>query len=105
MAIAQVGWQMPEGVRALRSLLTMITEAAGTCGVSAQKKAYWDEIGFHLDGRKYWIGVGYDEPGRLWFATRCRIDPLAAAALGGEITYEDWVPGQARWGRSADLSS
>ena len=105
MAIAHVGWQMPEGVKALGSLLDMLAEAAGACQVSARKRAYWGESGYHLDGGKYWLGINYDDPSRLWFGTCCRIDPEAAASLGGEITQEDWVPGKARWWKGADLDS
>jgi hypothetical protein len=105
MAIAHVGWQMPEGVKALGSLLDMLVEAAGACQVSARKRAYWGESGFHLEGGKYWLGINFDDPSRLWFATRCRIDPEAAATLDGEITQEDWVPGAARWWKGADLNS
>jgi hypothetical protein len=105
MAIAHVSWQMPEGIMALGSLLDMLEEAAGACKVSARKRAYWKESGYHLDGGKYWFGVSYDAPSILLFGTRCRIDPVAAASLGGEITHEDWVPGTARWWREADLNS
>jgi hypothetical protein len=105
MAIAHVGWQMPEGVKALGSLLDMFAEAAGACGVSARKRAFWGEVGYKLDGGKYWIGVNFDDPSLLWFATLCRINPEAAAALGGEITHANWIPGAAQWLKSADLSS
>ncbi len=106
MNLTQVGKYMPEGVRALANMLTMLYEAASACKVSTEKSSGWKYIGFVLDGNKYWIGLGYDDPEKLVFATRCRIDPEAAALLNeGELTEENWVPGRYRWVRRAELAS
>lgn len=106
MYLTQVDWQMSEGVRALSNLLTMLLEAASACKVPVKKAAGWGYSGINLDGLKYWVGVYHDEPEKLWFGTRCRIDPEAAARLGvGELTEESWVPGHYRWWRSAELYS
>ena len=71
-----------------------------------EKAAGWGYSGIKLDGSKYWVGVFHDEPGKLWFSTRCRIDPEAAARLGvGKLTEENWVPGRYRWWREAELYS
>jgi hypothetical protein len=106
MTLAQVGALMPEGVRFLPNLLNMLYEAAAAAKVAVHKSASWENIGANLDGRKYWIGVIYSEPGTLWFGTRCRIDREAARRLGvGEVTEESWVPGGYRWWRGADLNS
>src|SRR5213079_3191710 len=57
-----------------------------------------------LDGTKYWIGVILSEPEKLWFGTRTRIDPEAAAKLGvGELEEVSWVPGGFRWWNGAEL--
>lgn len=106
MNLTQVGKYLPEGVRALANMLNMLYEAAMGCKVSVKRAGGWDYIGLRLDGLKYWIGVGYDDPEKLWFGTRCRIDPEAAARLGeGELTEENWVPGRYRWWRGAELAS
>jgi len=106
MNLIQVGKYMPEGIRALANMLNMLVEAAIACKVSVKKSASWDYIGVSLDGRKYWIGLGYDDPETLWFHTRCRIDPEAAARLGeGEVTEENWRPGGYCWLRGAELAS
>lgn len=106
MYLTQVDWQLSEGVRALSNLLNMLLEAAAACKVPVKKSAGWGYSGINLDGLKYWIGVFHHEPGKLYFGTRCRIDPDAAKRLGvGELTEESWVPGHYRWWRSAELYS
>lgn len=107
MAIAQVGWQLSEGARALRSFLVMLQEAAKACHVSAQTSMSLDNIGYVLDKGKYWLGLSLDEPRKLWFGTRCLIDSVAAERLGeGEVESNcDWVPGKHRWWRAGDLES
>jgi hypothetical protein len=106
MTLTQVGKYMPEGLRALSSLMNMLFEAASACKVTVKKAAGWDYIGLNLDGLKYWVGVNFSEPEKLWFATRCRIDREAAEKLGvGELTEESWVPGRYRWLRGEDLDS
>jgi hypothetical protein len=106
MTLAQVGKYMPEGLRALSNLMNMLYEAAAACKVPVKKAAEWESLGLTLGGLKYWVGVSFSEPEKLWFGTRCRIDPDAAAKLGvGELTEENWVPGRYRWWRGADLDS
>jgi hypothetical protein len=109
MNLAQVGWQMPDGFRALSNLFNMLFEAAAACKVSV-KKATGSvptlSIGLKLDGAKYAVGVNSDEPNTLWFGTRCRIDPEAAARLGtGEVLEDNSVPGSYRWWRGVELDS
>jgi hypothetical protein len=106
MTLAQVGKYMPEGLRALSNLMNMLFEAAAACKVPVKKAAGWDSIGLTLDGLKYWVGVNFKEPEKLWFGTRCKIDPEAAAKLGaGELHQENWVPGRYRWWRGVELDS
>jgi hypothetical protein len=107
MTLAQVGKYMPEGLRALSNLMNMLFEAAAACkALPIKKGAGWDYIGLYLDGRKYWTGVDFPEPEKLWFRTCCQIDRDAAAKLGsGELAEESWVPGRYRWCRAIDLDS
>jgi hypothetical protein len=106
MTLTQVGKYMPEGVRAFSHLMNMLFEAASACKVQVKKVTGWDYMGLNLDGLKYYVGVGFSEPEKLWFGTRCRIDPEAAAKLGvGELTEESWVPGRYRWWRGVELDS
>lgn len=106
MTLAQVGKYMPEGLRALSNLMNMLVEAAGACQVTAKKAAGWDNIGLTLDGLRYWVGVNFAEPEKLWFGTRGRIDPEAANKLGvGELDEENWIPGRFRWWRGIELDS
>lgn len=109
MHLAQVSWQMPEGFRALSNLLNMLFEAAAACKVSAKKSTGWVpawNIGINLDGAKYWLGMNSSEPETLWFGTRCRIDPEAAARLGsGEVSEDNSIPDSYRWWRGAELNS
>jgi len=109
MNLTQVSWQMSEGFRALSNLLNMLFEAASGCKVSVKKSTGWVptfHVGINLDGTKYWVGVNSAEPETLWFGTRCRIDPEAAARLGaGEVVEDNTVPGSYRWWRGAELAS
>jgi hypothetical protein len=106
MTLTQVGKYMPEGIRALGNLMNMLSEAATGCKVSLRTSASADYMGFNLDGVKYWIGINFSEPEKLWFGTRCRIDPEATAQLGvGQLAEESWIPGRYRWWRGAELDS
>ena len=105
MTLTQDGKYMPEGNRALSSLLNMLFEAAGACKVAAKKSAGWDYAGVYLDGMKYWVGVYFSSPEELRFGTRTRIDPEAARKHGGEVTEESWVPGRYRWWCAEQLDS
>jgi hypothetical protein len=106
MTLAQVGRDMPGGLRALSNLLNMLVEAAGACKVAVKKYPEWNSIGLLLDGRKYWVGVNFSEPECLVFNTCCRINLEAATKLGvGEIFQEKWVPDLNRWSRWVDLDS
>lgn len=109
MTLAQVGKYMPEGLRALSNLMNMLVRAAEACQVSVKNDAKWNEyIGLQLDQQKYWVGVYYAEPERLWFSTQdgCRVDPGRVAKLGaGELTTADPATGQYRWSRGEELES
>jgi hypothetical protein len=106
MTLVQVGAYLPEGVRALSNLLNMLFEAAAACKVQAKIAAGRHSSGINLDGVKYWIGVDYTDPEKLWFGTRCRINPEAAAKLpDGTVTEENWVPGGYRWWKGVELNS
>jgi hypothetical protein len=106
MALTRVEKYMPDGLRALSNLMKMLAEAGAGCRVPFRMVGSWEYIGINLDGLKYWVGLYYDEPEKLWFGTRCQIDPQAAARLGvGEVTEESWVPGGYRWWRGIDLDS
>ena len=107
MTLTQVGKFMPEGLRALSNLMNMLFEAANACGVSVKRQPDWDSIGFYLDGRKYWVGVIYNDSAYLTFKTCSKIDVEAALNLGvGELDEEaKWVPGRQRWMRWVELDS
>ena len=106
MNLTQVGKYMPEGLRALSSLMNMLFEAASSCKVTVRKSGGWDNIGLTLDGMKYWVGVDFSEPEKLWFGTRCQIDPDPVGKLGaGERAEANWVPGGYRWWWGVELDS
>lgn len=62
MAIAQVGWQLAEGAKALHSFLVMLQEAARACQVSTKKEMNLEYDGFILEGGKYGTGIDLREP-------------------------------------------
>jgi hypothetical protein len=107
MTLTQVSKYMPDGLRALSSFINMLFEAAAACKVSARSSPGKKDTGIYVDSRRYWLGIDYDDPEKLWFMTAyCRIDPEAAARLAvGEVWEEPWVPGRACWGRELLLDS
>ena len=106
MTLAQVDKFMPEGVRALSNMMNMLAEAAAVCKVPAQRSATWEYFGLNLGSPKSWIGVEFSEPDDIVFATRCKINPDAAAKLGvGEVFEQDGSPGFFRWRRFAGLNT
>jgi hypothetical protein len=105
MTLTQVGPYMPDGVRALASLLNMLMEAVAACKVTATKNAGWDYIGLKVDG-KFWVGIYITDPDKLHFLTNCKIQREAAVKLGvGDVSEESWIPGRSRWRRTAELAS
>ncbi len=95
MTLTHVDKYMPEGLRALSSLLNMLFEVAAACKTSPKKAAAWDYIGLSLERNKYWVGLYYEAPEELVFETvHCRINPEAATRLGvGESDEENWWRG------------
>ncbi len=88
MTLTQVGPYMPDGVRALASLLNMLMEAVAACKVTATRSTGWDYIGLKVDG-KFWVGIEISEPEKLRFYTNCKIQREAATKLGvGEVWEE-----------------
>ncbi len=106
MTIERVEHYMPEGIRALSNLMNMLNETAVACNVPVKPTTGWGYVGLILDRGKYYVTLGFEEPGRRWFSTCRKINPEAAAKLGvGEVWEENWVPGHNRWGTSLDLDS
>jgi hypothetical protein len=86
----------------------MLLEAAGPCSKGPPKKsAGWDYAGIKLDGDKFWVGVDFSDPEKLWFGTRCKIDPgkVKARKYPGEVHEDSWVVGGYRWWYGKELDS
>ncbi len=106
MTLEKVDKYMPEGVRALSNLLTMLLEAATACDVPVKKVATWNYMGLNFDGGKFWAGVNLLEPGKLWFETRCQIDHEVAAKLRvGPLCEQNGLPGRYQWYQEVELDS
>jgi hypothetical protein len=89
MTMGQVTWEMPGGVRALRTLTDMLCEVATFCGVRPQPWGSRYLIGVYLDKPNYWIGIDYDRPEVLYFRTWNRkVDPGAVERLGVGKVFE-----------------
>jgi hypothetical protein len=89
MNLAHVGKLMPEGLRAASNLMNMLMEAAIACKLPVKKSAGWDYLGVSMQGGKYWIGIEFSSPEKLWFATYSQIDRIAADKLSSGEIYED----------------
>jgi hypothetical protein len=107
MNLTQVGKYLPEGLRALGSLLNMLKEAAAACKVSAAMTGAvgLEYIGLSIESPRYWIGVYYASPEKLWFGSKTRIGPEAASKLGVcEPGQENGIEDGYYW-QSAELDS
>jgi hypothetical protein len=106
MTLAQVGKFMPDGLRAVSNLMNMLLEAAEACKIPVKKSAGWNYLGVSLDGGKYWVGLQFTNPDRLWFETYSRIDRTAAGSLGlGEVYENKDAYGGYSWCRGVELDS
>jgi hypothetical protein len=89
MTMGQITWEMPMGVRSLRTLADMFYEAAIACGLKPQIVGTLEWMGIKLDGNKYWAGIQYSDPERIVFGTNMAcVDPVKADALDVGSTYE-----------------
>jgi len=87
----KVGWQLPEGQRALRSLLAMIGEAISSNDLKIhQKTAGWDWIGYYLEGKSCFIGFYFDEPDVLRFEGYLNKKPISPELSSGELDGTTW---------------
>jgi hypothetical protein len=105
MTLTQVGKFMPEGLRALSSLMNMLYEASVACKLTVKKKGGWDYMGLDLDGGKYRVAVDYSEPEKLWFGTKAKIETKAATELGTGEPTSAWKQGFFSWWRGIELDS
>jgi hypothetical protein len=107
MTIGQVTWELPGGVRALRTFTDMLTEAATACGLKAQPWGSRNEMGVNLNNSSYWIGITYDSPQILTFWTYKgkKVDKDKAAHLGKGSVFEWDDKTGFGWKRELDLES
>ena len=106
MSLTHVGKYMPDGLRAVSSLLNMLMESAVACKVPVKRSAGWDYLGVSLAGGKFWVGVTFAHPETLWFATYCRIDHDRAIRLArGEVVEEGEAWGGYSWQYGVELDS
>jgi hypothetical protein len=90
----------------MSNLMNMLFEAATACRVTVRKSAYWDYLGISLDGGKYWVGIQFSSPDKLWFATYCRINrDTANKLLDGEVSEDSDAWGGYSWQRGVELDS
>ena len=106
MIMEQVTWELPGGVRALRSFGDMLYEVAASQGLQVQLKANPSWLGVYLDRRSYWLGIYFDRPEVLVFETYYRrVNPETAARLGIEGVYECKDQPGHYWRRELNLQS
>ena len=101
--MSQVTWELPTGVRSMRTLADMLHEAAVACGFQAAIKGDSEWMGIFINHKQFWAGIIFNTPERLVVGTEnlC-VDPELAKALGvGKIecklTGEDAGPLRGHW--------
>jgi hypothetical protein len=102
MSTDPVAWELPNGVRALRTFFDMLKDAAIAQGWRTADSVSFRWFGLNVspsDNATFWVGINTPSPSYLQFSTdRFPIDLEAAARLKiGEI--ED-----GKWNRWADLT-
>ncbi len=106
MIMEQVTWELAGGIRALRTLVDMLLEAAAACAVRARQSASPTYMGIELERPRYCAGIYFDRPEFLVFETHYqKVDPALAARLGVAGVYEwESEPGHG-WRRELSLES
>lgn len=105
MSMGQVTWELAGGVRALRTLSSMLYEAASACGLKAQLRGSADGLGVYLEGARYWTGVEYEWPEYLIFSLSGRPASKAAADKLGLTVDERKNKHDCTWHREINLES
>lgn len=106
MTMSQVTWELPGGVRALRSLTDMLSEAAQACGVQAQPWGTREWMGVNLAGKQYSAGIYFSRPEALLFETyRRKVDKDKAERLGVGSVFELEDKSGFGWARELNLES
>lgn len=99
LAMEKIDPTLCDGIRPLKNLMELLREGLKHCDVKHGGVSF-DlpyAVGIQLDGKRYHVGVRFDEPSLLQFRTyEVRVDPDRARALAvGEI-YEHEFPNKER---------
>ena len=106
MIMTQVSWELAGGVRALRSLIDMLEEAALACGLHTAVRSNKLFVGVKLNQEAYRIGIYYERPDVLVFETRkAKVDKDAANGLGVGAVFQGRDKSAHGWRREVDLNS
>jgi hypothetical protein len=112
VTMESIGRELIGGVVALRSLMLMLGEAAAGSRVRAKDfKSDLTAIGYYLwlertNGKgECWVGIKYDQPGSIRFATQeLAISPDADEKVGfGSIVKDTYTPSRMHWVHVLDL--
>ena len=111
IAMNHVGEGIPDGLRAMRSLLLMLGEALRACDVEPKTSFAWDYVGYNCEhhgvGKCYWVGFEYEWPSHLWFCKeriRLKRKHLAGLDVGGEVEDDPDARGCLSWSNGFDVS-
>lgn len=101
----RVGWELPNGVRSLKSLADMLGEAIASCNIQqSTRSGAWEWIGYYLDNKNFFFGINYDRPEILVFENqklKVRQDSVERVGFGRLAKQK----GKIYWFHELDLSS
>lgn len=106
ITMERVNWQMVEGVKSMRDLISMIEEVLTNKKqkLTASFGRYWS--GFYVEGNKAWVGLWHDNPEYLAFRVGLPYGEKPANAPGfGEIGDGKNAPYRWNWFFRLHLSS
>jgi hypothetical protein len=112
VTMEKVQWEMPSGVKSLRSLIGMLAEALAALQRPIAKSPAWEWVGYYLvdaENKKkpYFAGLYYDRPEVLVFETNeVAVVPNAVELAGcGKLIADRYRPGGAKWVNELVLDS
>ena len=75
LAMNKINWQLVDGVRSLKSIMSMISEAISGAGINIYSKSgAWEWMGYYIEEKKLFIGVYYDNPEQVVINTEVALD-------------------------------
>jgi hypothetical protein len=107
MLMERVRWEYTNGIRALWNLMKMLEEVVHKHTDEVIRSVGQQWAGYYLDGKRGWVGIGWEEAAWLTFQSEeMTFDKAAADSLEyGEARENKYSPCGFKWYYEKDLES